>query len=158
MNYPAWSQNIIMMLDAEVDGKVYTIGMVSAYHCNYRNMTAKVGILIDKEIRNQKVSSKCIEEWLTYLFERSNFRKLSAEVVEERLAAAMVLRGAEKEGCYKNEVNVDGHYVNELRYGLLRENYTPVCGETKKRPALSLVNPLDKGEEESCRQDHQNKN
>jgi RimJ/RimL family protein N-acetyltransferase len=138
MNYPAWSQNIIMMLEANDGQQSYTIGMVSAYHCNYRNMVVKAGILIDKQVRNQQTSSRCMEMWVEYLFNHCNFRKVVCEIIEDRLAQPLLDRGFVEEGRYRQEVCVDRNYTDEIRLACLSKDFHLKLAP-KKKTTVKLV-------------------
>ena len=110
--YPTWSNNIVMMV---VDEAGSTIGMVNGYYANWRNRVIHAGILLTEEAQHRGYGHAAFAQWVFYLAERFGFRKIVAEIVEERLVKPMERFGFEVEGVYKSECLINGEYTDEYR-------------------------------------------
>ena len=75
-NYPAWSGNMVMMLEGLHGDGFVTYGMAIGYHANWRNGTIKAGILLDKSIQGSGFGYDAISFWTKFLFGRG-FRKVT---------------------------------------------------------------------------------
>jgi|YelNatPaOPRAMG01_1025707.scaffolds.fasta_scaffold38887_2 RimJ/RimL family protein N-acetyltransferase len=120
-NYPAWSQNIVMMV---MDENNNTIGMVNAYHVNYRNQTCKAGILIDKSVQAKGYGHAAYAKWINFLFDKMNFRKVIAEIVDEKWIEPLQKCGFEIEGKHLRECKLNGAYLDEYRLAVFKETWT----------------------------------
>lgn len=122
MNYPAWSQNMVMMVEA--DGK--TVGMVTGYHANFRSRTIKSGLLIDKRFQNSGYGYDAHVMWIDHLFNRRGIRKVVVEIVEPHLIGACTRMGFQEEGRYIKEAEIKGEYVDEIRLACFKEGFKTV--------------------------------
>lgn len=120
MNYPLWSQNLVMMVQNETG---QTIGMVTGYHANFRSRTIKSGGLIDKNFRRSGYAYNAQLKWIEHLFNRRGLRKVIVEIVDEHLYDPFVSMGFKEEGRYKAEHEMDGRLVDEIRMGCLKEDF-----------------------------------
>jgi len=122
-NYPAWSQNIVMMVE---DEKGDTVGMVCGYGLNYRNRSIKSGIIIDKRFQNQKYGHAAHDIWFRYLFERLAFRKIIVENVDEVYTDPYYKVGFQLVGRLKAHCKVKGEYCDEILMECFDDDYKPI--------------------------------
>jgi RimJ/RimL family protein N-acetyltransferase len=127
-NFPAWAQNIIMIL--EKDGQ--TIGMVNAYQVNIRNKTAHAGCLIDKKFQGNNTGHDAMTRWITYVFNRFGFRKIFVEHVDEYLTAAYLSCGFTQAGRLKGNCDIMGQWMDEIVLECFRDDWKPVVREGEK--------------------------
>ena len=120
MNYEQWSQNLVMMVQDE-NGQ--TIGMVTGYHANFKGRTIKSGGLIDKRFRCSGHAYNAQVAWIDHLFKRRGIRKVVVEIVDEYLFNPFVRMGFKEEGRFKDEHEINGKFVDEIRMGCFREDF-----------------------------------
>lgn len=122
-NYPNWSQNIVIMIDNVEGNQGTTIGMAIAYHVNYRNRSAKAGLLLDKEFQKKGHGHNAQFLWLNFLFNRLGFRKVIVENVDEYLTKPYLEAGFFIEGRHLKESLVNGEYVDEIRMACFNDEW-----------------------------------
>lgn len=122
MQYPHWSQNLIMMVD---DDKGNTIGMASAYHANYKSRVIKAGMLIDANCQRKKYGHNAQTMWLEYLFKKLGFRKIVVENIHEHFTDPYIKVGFKEEGRLVKEAFVNGEYLDEIRMSCFAEEFKP---------------------------------
>jgi len=111
-NYPGWTGNSVMMIRSATTAE--TMGVVSMYRPIYRNGTVEAGILIDKKYQGNKLGERAGLKWISYLASLG-FRKIIVNIIEEKLQRRLLENGFVLEGVHKDEVNIDGQYVDEYR-------------------------------------------
>lgn len=135
MNYPAWSQNMVMMVEA--DGK--TVGMVTGYHANFRSRTIKSAGLIDKRYRRCGHAYNAQVKWIDHLFNRRGMRKVIVEIVDKNLIQPFNEMGFKEEGRYLDEAEINGEFVDEIRMGCFKESFRNILKEGQKEMACQKV-------------------
>lgn len=117
-NYPQWCQNLVMMID--YDGE--TVGMVNAYAPDYKNQIIKSGLIIDKSFRRKRIGYLAYLDWVHYLFNTYNFRKVIALIVDDKLVEPLENMGFLVEGTFVKECFVDGQYCDEIRLAAFKDS------------------------------------
>ncbi len=126
-NYPAWAQNIVMMV--EQDDR--TIGMVNAYQVNFRNRAAYAGCLIDKKFQGGNTGHNSMTIWISYLFNRFGFRKILVEHVDEFLTPGYFDSGFTLVGRRKAHCDVFGVPMDEIELEVFREDWKEILRDNK---------------------------
>jgi RimJ/RimL family protein N-acetyltransferase len=132
-NYPAWSQNVVMMVDAvhEEENVVMTIGMVTGYHVCHKNGYISAGIILDKDFQGHGLGHNAQTLWIDYLFKRMGFRKIIVENLKAHFTEPYLKVGFFVEGNYirhSKDKDVLGGYNDEVRMACFAEDWK---GEVK---------------------------
>ena len=118
VNYPAWSQNIIMMVE---DSSGSVIGLVNGYHADFKNKVICAGIILDKKVHKKGFAHNAYLGWANYLIDRYGFRKVVAEIVDPVFVEPLKNVGFFLEGTFKDECFIAGRLVDEYRLAFMRE-------------------------------------
>lgn len=119
--YPAWSQNLVMMVDYEGQ----TIGMVNGYHANYRNSTVHAGAILDKRFHGLGLGHTAQVAWINCLFQRHRFRKVIVDNIHEHFTEPYLKIGFFEEGRHKAEAWVNGEWRDEIRMACFVDGFKP---------------------------------
>jgi RimJ/RimL family protein N-acetyltransferase len=117
-NYPAWTQNVIMMV--LLDGE--PIGMATAYYINYRNKTVRLGMLIDKAFQGNGCGHSAMSQWIDRWF-KNGFRKISVDNIDEHFTEPYLKVGFFVEGRFAKQCLVGGEYKDEIVMSCFLEDW-----------------------------------
>lgn len=87
--------------------------------------TTEIGYQIGKEYRGQGIMTACVSAFVTFLFTRRNYERVTAHVFEENPASSALLEknGFIREGLLRKCFKKDEHYKNAILYAILREDW-----------------------------------
>ncbi len=97
---------------------------VGPIHPHYKN--AYIGYLIgEQRYWGRGIATEAISLTAGFCFDHLGLHKVSAGLIEPNIASRRALEkaGFKPEGLFRQEVAVDGQYVNTMRYGLLHEDF-----------------------------------
>jgi RimJ/RimL family protein N-acetyltransferase len=134
VNYPGWSQNVVMMVDLihdlpDENASITTIGMVTGYHVCHKNGYISAGIILNKEYQGQGLGHNAQTLWIDYLFKRMGFRKVIVENLKEHFTEPYLKTGFFVEGNYikhSKDKDVIGKYNDEVRMACFAEDWKGV--------------------------------
>jgi RimJ/RimL family protein N-acetyltransferase len=101
------------------------VGSISTHDCNPRNGTFSYGIDIDPAHRRQGYASEAIRMVCRYYFEELRYQKVTIPVHADNPASIELHEalGFQREGVHRRMIHTQGGYVDELWYGLTREEF-----------------------------------
>lgn len=85
----------------------------------------EIGYWIGEPHWNKGIATIAVKTVCDFVFKNLDVKRIFAGVFDYNPASAKVLEKArfEREGVFKKAVYKEGKYLNELRYGLIRENH-----------------------------------
>ncbi|HLJ81082.1 MAG TPA: GNAT family N-acetyltransferase [Ktedonobacterales bacterium] len=101
------------------------VGSLTVNSCEPRNGTFSYGIAIGLEHRRHGFASEAVRLALRYYFQERRYQKVTAHVyafnepsirLHERL-------GFQREGCLRRMIYTDGHYFEDLLFGMTAEEF-----------------------------------
>ena len=116
-----------------VDGKL--VGNMGLHGINYRDRTATTGsVIFDKELWGKGIAPEAKMLVLHYAFNNLNLRKINSVVfVPNRQSARAILKcGYKVEGLRRQQNFVAGEYVDEIVFGLLKDEWLPIWEEFRE--------------------------
>jgi [ribosomal protein S5]-alanine N-acetyltransferase len=101
------------------------IGSCGLHNVNRDHRNTEIGYLIRAQDRGKGYATEAAKLLLKLAFDKSEFYKVQAKAFDINEPSKRVLEknGFEKEGFFKSQVYKDGKYYDEVRYGLLREEW-----------------------------------
>jgi len=101
------------------------IGMISLMKINYESKNAEVGFWLGKKYWGQGLTKEALHLILNFGFRKLKLRRIYARVMHPNVTSAKLLEkvGFKLEGRMRKSFFRNGRYYDELRYGLLREEY-----------------------------------
>ncbi|MDD5086935.1 MAG: GNAT family protein [Candidatus Nanoarchaeia archaeon] len=101
------------------------VGMVSLFNINYKNKNAELGYWIGKPFRGKGYASEAAKMIIDFGFNKLGFRRIFAKLNHENTDSIKVLEriGFKYEGRLTKHRFQNGRYCDELRYGLLKEEF-----------------------------------
>jgi RimJ/RimL family protein N-acetyltransferase len=84
------------------------------------NMAVYAGILLEKEVQDQSLSTDAFILMFNYVFNRLNFRKVIIEILasNKKIHQALLKYGCREEGRYFEEAFINGEFVDEVRLSI----------------------------------------
>lgn len=101
----------------------YFIGTHRLGHINWRSGVADIGLMIgDKEYWGRGFATEALELCIEYAFTTLSLRKLigGTPSINSAMCRCFEKAGFTKEGTKRQELLIDGKYVDHVLYGLLR--------------------------------------
>jgi len=115
------------------------VGSISLRNINRRMLTAEIGYGIAAEARGNGYATEAVRLVTQKAFTDSPLRKLIAYVHQNNLASRRLLKkvGYRPEGVLREHYIVNGMPVNEIIYGILRQQ--PISSGAWRRRLLALI-------------------
>lgn len=102
------------------------IGDAGLYNINYTNRSAEIGYGIgeDKFLR-KGYGTEIIFLLCQYCFNELNFHRVYASIIAENIGSIKCFEknGFKREGILREDAYVDGKYIDNYRYGILKEEW-----------------------------------
>jgi RimJ/RimL family protein N-acetyltransferase len=110
-------------LGIEINNEI--VGMVSLFNINYKNKNAELGYWIGKPFRGKGYATEAAKLIIDFGFKKLGFIRIFAKLNHENAESAKVLErlGFKYEGRLRKHRFQNGRYCDELRYGLLEEEF-----------------------------------
>ncbi len=101
------------------------IGMVGLAGVNQKDQNAEVGYWLAKKYWGRGYATEALRLMLWYGFSELKLFRIWARVMHPNLVSARMLEriGFTLEGCLRKSINQNGQWLDELRYGLLRDEF-----------------------------------
>lgn len=101
------------------------VGTISTHDCNPRNGTFSYGVDIETQHRRQGYASEAIRMVCRYYFEELRYQKVTVSVHADNPGSIALHEalGFQREGVHRRMIFTQGGYVDELWYGLTREEF-----------------------------------
>lgn len=101
------------------------VGTISTHGCNPRNGTFSYGVDIDLAHQRQGYASEAIRMVCRYYFMELRYQKVTVSVHGDNPASIALHEalGFQREGVHRRMIYTLGGYVDELWYGLTREEF-----------------------------------
>jgi [ribosomal protein S5]-alanine N-acetyltransferase len=99
------------------------IGNISFSKIDWLNRTAELGIIIGDRSLSKKGQGKAAVALLCYYaFEQLGLQKICAGMTGENIGSIKLFEavGFQKEGELREQFFINGHFISEYRYGLLK--------------------------------------
>lgn len=103
----------------------HLVGTVSLHSLNRRMGTAEVGYLIGDDYKGRGFATGALALLVEVAFEERVFRRLMALIAADNVASQRVVEkvGFRREGVLREHFVIEGRAVDEVCYGLLREEW-----------------------------------
>ncbi len=108
----------VFMAHSLTDNSV--IGLAQLVPCFKKNKACYIGIIIDKEQQNKRLTNEVMIILMDYIFNRQGYNKVIIEILEsnESLKRCLEKTGFFREGKMLQECFMNGKFQNELRYSM----------------------------------------
>ncbi len=105
--------------------KSENVGGVNINSIDMRNGTFSIGMQIDRDHRDKGYGSAALEILFDYAFFERRLNKFNNRVLEGNVPSARVLEkmGCVKEGIRRSTVYMNGKYMDEILYGLTKDEW-----------------------------------
>lgn len=103
------------------------IGNITLHHIDHQNRTGEIGILIgDSKVQGKGFGSEAVRLIARHAFFRLNLNKLTTGMVVENVPSQKMFEkvGFKLEGRLRQHFYKDGKYLDCLRFGLLRSEFS----------------------------------
>ena len=112
------------------------IGCVNLCGIDHKNGKFSLSVLISKEYRGMGYGTKALRLILSYAFFELRLNKLITVVNDENIASATMMRkvGCRVEGFHRESSFYEGKYVNEVFFGVNKEEFIQANKEYKVIP------------------------
>jgi RimJ/RimL family protein N-acetyltransferase len=120
------SKDVVIFAIEVVENKDF-IGCAWLYDIDYRHLKAEVRLLIgDNRCWGRGYGTEAITLLVKFAFENLNLHKVYADVLvtNERSLRAFQKVKFTQEGCFRSDRYVAGQYVDVVRLGLLRDDWS----------------------------------
>jgi RimJ/RimL family protein N-acetyltransferase len=109
------------------------IGMISLMKIDAKSRNAELGYWLGKKHWGKGITSEAVRLILNFGFKKLGLRKVYARVMHPNRASARVLQksGFRPEGTGRKHIFKDGRWYDELRFGLLKEEYQKTREKSK---------------------------
>jgi len=110
-------------IELKETGKI--IGMMSLMKINYDNRNAEVGYWLGKKYWGQGIAKEALKLILDLGFKKLKLSRIYARVMHPNIASAKLLEsvGFKFEGRLRKATLKNKRWLDDLRYGLLKEEY-----------------------------------
>lgn len=114
----------VLGMEDPKNGKI--VGMISLMKIDPKNKNAELGYWLGKKYWGQGITSESVSMMLGFGFRKLKLAKIYARVMHPNKASARVLckSGFKPEGIGRRHIFKDGRWYDELRFGLLKEEYS----------------------------------
>ena len=114
----------IMFTIETLDGR--NVGGINLNSIDERNGTFSIGMQIDRDFRGKGYGTAAMRIVLNYAFFERRLNKYYGSTLENNLASQAMLKklGCRQEGVRKAMVYSGGRYLNEILFGLLKEDFS----------------------------------
>jgi len=114
-------------------GKI--IGMISLMKVDTKNKNAELGYWLGKKYWGKGITPEAANLILNFGFRKLGLAKIYARVMHPNKASARVLQksGFKPEGVGRRHIFKDGNWYDELRFGLLREEFAAKAHKPKSK-------------------------
>jgi RimJ/RimL family protein N-acetyltransferase len=104
-------------------GKI--VGMMSLINVDPKNRNAELGYWLGRKYWGQGITTEAARMMLDFGFSKLKLAKIYARTVHPNKASARVLQksGFKPEGVGRKHIFKDGRWYDELRFGLLKEEF-----------------------------------
>ena len=122
-----YDQNMPEEIHFAIEAEDKIVGEIALKNIRWFSRKGEMSIFIGKEFQGMGYAGKALDMMLEHVFNRLNFHRLEAEVLECNTGSIGLLetRGFTLEGRSRKARYVDGKYIDILRYGLLKEEFSP---------------------------------
>lgn len=112
-------------LGMEDPGTGKIIGMISLIKVDSKNRNAELGYWLGKRYWGKGITSEAVSIMLSFGFGKLKLEKVYARVMHPNKASQKVLlkSGFKPEGRGRRHISKDGRWYDELRFGMLREEF-----------------------------------
>ncbi len=102
-----------------------TVGSINSHSANRRNGTFSYGVAIHPAQRGKGYASDAIRILLRHFFLELRYQKCNAHIYSFNHASIELHKrlGFQQEGCLRRQVFTNGHYHDELIFGITCEEY-----------------------------------
>lgn len=113
----------IMFTIENLDG--VNVGGLNLNSIDERNGTFSIGIQMDRDHRGRGYGTNAMHVLLKYAFLERRLNKFNVSVLDGNIASATMMRnlGCEEEGIRRQMVYTNGHYVDEILFGLTKDEF-----------------------------------
>lgn len=101
------------------------IGMVGLSKVNYKHKHAEIGYWLGKKHWRKGITQEGVKLVLDFGFNKLKLARIYARVLHPNIPSAKLLEkcGFKYEGCMRKEVFRRGKWLDDLRYGILKEEF-----------------------------------
>lgn len=101
------------------------VGRINLTNIDEINGTFQIGILIDRDYRGKGYGTAAMKILLEYAFMERRLNKYCGSIVEGNIGSSKMHKklGCHQEGICRQNIYMSGHYVDEILFGLTKENY-----------------------------------
>ena len=112
-------------LGIELKGAGHIIGMIGLMKISQENRHGEVGYWLGKRYWHRGYAADALQLMLEFGFTRLRLLRIWARVMHPNRNSARMLEktGFVYEGCLRKNINKGGRWLDELRYGLLRDEF-----------------------------------
>ncbi len=105
-----------------------TVGCIDLFDFDPNNQRAGIGILIDKEYRNQHLASSALDCLLDYCFNTLNLHQVFCSISSENKDSLHLFQNKKFEICGTKQdwIRLNDKWIDEYQLQLLKKNY---CNE-----------------------------
>ncbi len=109
------------MIDCMINERATTVGTVDLFDFDPRHLRAAVGIMTDKDHRNQGIASKALEELAKYAFEILNLKQLYCYINSNNIISIQLFEksGYIKTGVRKAWIKEKHGWVDQFHFQLI---------------------------------------
>jgi len=117
--------NIVLGIELRETGEI--IGLVSLEQINKRSKNAELGYWLAKRYWGKGYMSEAVRLTVRYGFRKMKLVRIYARVMHPNVASTRLLEkvGFTYEGRMRKMVFKNGRWMDDLRYGMLREEFKP---------------------------------
>ncbi len=107
----------------ETEGNL--VGTVSLHRVSWPHLHADLGYQIDSAYQGQRLGSCAVNMLIQKTFQESRLNRLMALIHSENEASIKIVQrlGFQHEGTLRSHFQINGQFVNEEVYGLLRHEW-----------------------------------
>ncbi|MCP4581449.1 MAG: GNAT family N-acetyltransferase [candidate division Zixibacteria bacterium] len=101
------------------------IGLIVIYAIDERQRYCSWGIILDSQYHQKGYGKQAARLIIDYVFLDLGFQRLKSDTHEKNIPSQRLQEslGFVKEGVLRNEKYIRGKYVNDIIYGMIREDY-----------------------------------
>ncbi|MEX1028918.1 MAG: GNAT family protein [Paenibacillaceae bacterium] len=144
LHFPTTKQNVVSWFESQqqrmfgdtfrfmaVNRAGEIVGTIDTFACNRRHGTFKYGITVGEAYRGQGYAQEMIRMVLRYYYEELGYQKVTPHVYSFNTASIKLheTMGFVKEGQLRSMLYTNGQYVDEIYYGMTKEEFVSRYGD-----------------------------
>lgn len=118
--YDTWFQFAIILKETDE-----LIGDIGIHFLDEGNYQAEIGCTLAKEQHGKGIANEALKTTIDYLFKELEKHRITCSVDPENLASIKMIErlGFRKEAHFKQSILIDGEWVDDIVYGLLKSEW-----------------------------------